>query len=60
MNTEWIKTASNEELLEEFDLNVQRLNKTEVFTTAHRECYAVVKLLKEEILNRMNKKDHPA
>ena len=53
MNTEWLKEASNEELLKELDLTFQRLNKTEVFTTEHRQCYAVVKLIKEEILNRM-------
>jgi len=53
MKTEWIKKATNEELVDELDLHLQQLNKIEVFTTAHRECYVVVKLIKEEILNRM-------
>lgn len=53
MNTEWIKNATNEELVDELDLTLQQLNKSKVFTTEHRNLYSVVKLIKEEILNRM-------
>lgn len=53
MNTEWLKEATNEELVEELDICLQRLHRTKVFTVAHSECYAEVKLIKAEILKRM-------
>lgn len=48
-----LKNMTNEELLEDLDITIQRMMKTKVFTTEHRECYAEVKLIKAEILKRM-------
>lgn len=53
MDTKWIKTATNEELMEQLDLSFQHLNKTQIFTTEYREIYNGIKLIKEEILKRM-------
>jgi len=53
MKTEWIKTATNEELLAELENTLHHLNNTQVFTTEYRNIHSVVKLIKEEILNRM-------
>ena len=55
MNTEWIKTATNEELLVELENTLQHLNNTQVFTPEYRNIHSTVKLIKEEILNRMNR-----
>lgn len=53
MKTEWIKKATNEELVAELENTLQHLNNTQVFTTEYRSINTVVKLIKEEILNRM-------
>ena len=53
MNTKWLNSATNEELLEQLDLSFQQLTKTQVFTPEHRELFRDIKLIKEEILKRM-------
>lgn len=53
MNLQWLKEATNEELMEHLQVSIHNLNKAKVFSEEHRECFNEVKLLKEEILNRM-------
>ncbi len=53
MNTQWIKEATNEELLEHLDVSYNNLNKAKVFSDEHRESFFEIKMIKEEILNRM-------
>lgn len=55
MNTELLKVMTNEELLDELQNAIQQLNHTKIFSPEHRECFAVMKLIKEEILKRMNR-----
>lgn len=53
MNTQWVKEATNEELLEHLDVSYQHLNNAKVFSDEHRDAFFEVKMIKEEILNRM-------
>jgi hypothetical protein len=53
MNTEWIKKATNEELVAELENTMQHLNNAQIFSKEHREYFNEIKLIKEEILNRM-------
>lgn len=53
MNTQWLKQATNEELLAQMEAGYQHLNNTPIFTKEHREIFAEIKLIKEEILFRM-------
>ncbi len=53
MNTQWIKEATNEELLEHLDVSYHNMLKEAVFSEKHRECFFEIKMIKEEILNRM-------
>ena len=55
MNTKWLKEATKEELLAQLEAGFQHLNNTQIFTTEHREIYNEIKLIKEEILFRMNR-----
>ncbi len=53
MNMNWLKQATNEELVAELEAGYQHLNNTQIFTTEHREIYNSIRLIKEEILFRM-------
>lgn len=53
MNMNWLKQATNEELVAQLEAGYQHLNNTQIFTTEHREIYNEIKLIKEEILFRM-------
>ena len=52
---QWIEKATNEELVAELENAIQHMNNAEIFSTEHKEYYSVVKLIKEEILKRMNR-----
>ena len=55
MNTQLLKEMTNEELVGEMENAIQQMNHAKIFSPEHRECHTVVQLIKEEILNRMNR-----
>jgi hypothetical protein len=46
---------TNEELLLELQNAIQQLNHAKLFSNEHKACHAEVKVIKEEILKRMNR-----
>lgn len=55
MNTEWLKTASNEELFEQYAIAMNNLSKHPMFGVSWMQCKEELNLIKEEMLNRMEK-----
>ena len=53
VNTEWLKTASNEELFEQYAISLNQLSKAAMFSVSWMECKKELELIKEEMLNRM-------
>lgn len=53
MNTEWLKTASNEELFEQYAISLNQLSKAAMFSVSWMQCKKEMDTIKEEMLNRM-------
>lgn len=54
MNTQWLKEATNEELFEQYEISLNQSAKATMFSTTWWQCKEELKLIKEEMLKRMN------
>lgn len=50
---QWIKEASNEELMEQFEMTLTEVRKSKMFSISYMEYKKELAMIREEILGRM-------